>query len=130
DPPSHHCHRPGDSPRGGDTRERRPPSLPHGAPPDDPAADPTMRVFHAGIATIVTLTVLGATCPGALARPVRRLTHFPGVVDYWPRFSPDGTTVLFSHCEIASGCGGGAASGQWTARERPIRHAPGGPVLL
>src|SRR5262249_54068881 len=62
-----------------------------------PAADPSMRVFHAGIATILTLTVLGATCPGALARPVHRLTHSSGVVDYWPRFSPDGTTALFSH---------------------------------
>ena len=61
-----------------------------------PAADPSMRVFHAGIATILTLTVLGATCPGALARPVHRLTHSSGVVDYWPRFSPDGRTALFS----------------------------------
>ena len=81
-----------------------------------------MRVFHAGIATILTLTVLGATCPGARARPVRRLTHSSGVVDYWPRFSPDGTAALFSHCEISSGCGGAATSGYWTLWRTRIRH--------
>ena len=89
-----------------------------------------MRVFHAGIATILTLTVLGATCPGALARPVRRLTHFPGVVDYWPRFSPDGTTALFSHCEIASGCGGTATSGYWTLWKTRIRHGKPAQFLI
>ena len=36
-----------------------------------------MRVSHARIATILTLMALGAACPGALARPVRRLTHSP-----------------------------------------------------
>ena len=64
-----------------------------------PAADPTMRVFRAGIATILTLTVLGATCPGVPARPVRRLTHSSGVVDYWPCFSPDAPRYS-AHCQI------------------------------
>lgn len=50
----------------------------------------------------------------AHARSFRRLTHQAGVVDYWPRFSPDGKTVLFSRCEISSGCGGAATSGYWT----------------
>ena len=50
----------------------------------------------------------------ALARPFRRLTRPSGVVDYWPRFSPDGKTVLFSRCEISSGCGGASTSGYWT----------------
>jgi hypothetical protein len=77
---------------------------------------------HARIATILTLMALGAACPGALARPVRRLTHSPGVVDYWPRFSPDGTTALFSHCEIGTGCGGAATSGYWTLWKTRIRH--------
>jgi Tol biopolymer transport system component len=81
-----------------------------------------MRISHARIATILTLVALGAACPGALARPVRRLTHSPGVVDYWPRFSPDGTTALFSHCEIGTGCGGAATSGYWTLWKTRIRH--------
>jgi Tol biopolymer transport system component len=48
-----------------------------------------------------------------LARPFRYLTRSAGKVDYWPRWSPDGKTVLFSRCDISSGCGGGAAAGVW-----------------
>jgi len=42
-------------------------------------------------------------------------------VDYWPRFSPDGKTVLFSRCEISSGCGGASTSGYWELWTVPER---------
>ena len=50
---------------------------------------------------------------GASARPFRYVTHPKGLVDYWPRWSPDGTTILFSRCDISTGCAGGAAEGSW-----------------
>jgi HAE1 family hydrophobic/amphiphilic exporter-1 len=71
---------------------------------------------------ILVLGVLGATRGTALARSAHRLTHEPGVVDYWPRFLPDGRTVLFSRCEIPTGCGGASTSGYWTLWTTRIRH--------
>src|SRR5262249_1384971 len=72
--------------------------------------------------TVLVLAVLGTTGETALARPVNRLTHVPGVVDYWPRFLPGGRTVLFSRCEIPTGCGGASPSGYWTPWTARIRH--------
>ncbi|HEY2484384.1 MAG TPA: hypothetical protein VGI36_04510, partial [Candidatus Binataceae bacterium] len=43
----------------------------------------------------------------------RYVTHTPGQVDYWPRWSPDGKTILFSRCDISTGCAGGAPAGIW-----------------
>jgi hypothetical protein len=71
---------------------------------------------------ILVLAVLGTARGTALARSVHRLTHEPGVVDYWPRFLPDGRTVLFSRCDIPTGCGGASTSGYWTLWTTRIRH--------
>ncbi len=49
----------------------------------------------------------------ASAHPFRYVTHPKGLVDYWPRWSPDGKTILFSRCDISTGCAGGAAAGFW-----------------
>jgi Tol biopolymer transport system component len=64
--------------------------------------------------TLVAAIAITSTGGRALAHSSRRLTHQPGFVDYWPRFSPDGKTVLFSRCEISSGCGGASTGGYWT----------------
>jgi len=77
---------------------------------------------RASVSAILSLTILGAASTGVLARPVRHLTHLPGVVDYWPRFSPDGRTALFSRCAIPTGCGGASTSGYWTLWKVAIRH--------
>jgi Tol biopolymer transport system component len=49
----------------------------------------------------------------ASAHPFYYVTHDQGEVDYWPRWSPDGKTILFSRCDISTGCGGGATTGTW-----------------
>src|SRR5262249_23085917 len=82
----------------------------------------SVRMSRASVGAILSLTILGAATPGALARPVRHLTHLPGVVDYWPRLSPDGRTALFSRCAIPTGCGGASTSGYWTLWTVAIRH--------
>ena len=56
----------------------------------------------------------------ALARPSRRLTHQPGALDYWPRFSPDGRTVLFSRCEVSTDCHGDSTTQYWTLWTVPV----------
>ena len=84
------------------------------------------RSIELVLATAMLAAALGAGPDEALARPFRRLTHEPGVVDYWPRFSPDGKTVLFSRCEISSGCGGASTSGYWTLWTVRLRAASHG----
>ncbi len=75
--------------------------------------------FHASaqlryLATIFVVFAMIATgSANSFAFSVRYLTRPPGVVDYWPRWSPDGATILFSRCDISTGCGGGAATGFW-----------------
>ncbi len=72
---------------------------------------PRLRASASG--AIFIGAIVAATAAVAHARPYRFITHMPGVVDYWPRFSPDGNTVLFSRCQISSGCGGASTSGHW-----------------
>jgi Tol biopolymer transport system component len=86
------------------------------------------RPIELVLAAAMVAAALGAAPDRALARPVRRLTHASGVVDYWPRFSPDGKTVLFSRCEISSGCGGASTSGYW--KLWTVRAAGGKPREL
>jgi len=81
----------------------------------DHVTDAPFLCFKIARVTLVGIIILVcAFCGIALAHPLRNLTHQPGVVDYWPRFSPDGKTVLFSRCEISSGCGSASTSGYWT----------------
>ncbi len=61
----------------------------------------------------------------ANALPFRYVTHPKGLVDYWPRWSPDGDTILFSRCVISTGCAGGAVEGAWDLFTVP---ASGGPA--
>jgi Tol biopolymer transport system component len=76
------------------------------------------------------LLIVVAWCGAAFARPVRFLTRRPGVVDYWPRFSPDGKTALFSRCEIPSGCGGASTSGYWALWTSRIRRGAPAQLLI
>ena len=82
-----------------------------------------LRRSRASLCAILTLVAIAVACSDTLARPVRRLTRLPGAVDYWPRFSPDGRTALFSRCEISTGCGGASTSGYWTLWKTRIGHA-------
>jgi hypothetical protein len=61
------------------------------------------RALRVAMALSAAIGVI-ATGGHAMARSSHRLTHQPGFIDYWPRFSPDGKTVLFSRCEISTGC--------------------------
>jgi Tol biopolymer transport system component len=70
-----------------------------------------MRASTAG--AVFLGVIVAATAAVANARPYHFITRTPGVVDYWPRFAPDGNTILFSRCQISSGCGGGSTSGYW-----------------
>ena len=65
------------------------------------------------------VAVLLLTSTPSLARPSRRLTHQTGALDYWPRFSPDGKTVLFSRCEVSSDCHGASTTQYWTLWKVP-----------
>ncbi len=78
-----------------------------------------MRVSLTG--AIFFAAILAAAASIADARSYRFITHTAGNVDYWPRFSPDGKTVLFSRCEISSGCGGASTSGYWELWTAPAR---------
>jgi len=80
-------------------------------------------ISHTVALAILAFAALGASHGEVLAGSVRRLTHPAGAVDYWPRFSPDGKTLLFSRCEIPSGCGGAATSGYWTLWTTQVTHA-------
>ena len=65
--------------------------------------------------------IIAATAVTAHARPYHFITHSAGIVDYWPRFSPDGQIILFSRCAISSGCGGASTSGHWDLFTVPRR---------
>ena len=72
------------------------------------------------------LAFLWILLPGqcADARPFHYVTHPKGLVDYWPRWSPDGKTILFSRCVITTGCAGGAAQGAWNLFTVPAKGGP------
>src|SRR5215468_5135974 len=93
---------------------------------DTPVAENRMghggRLRPRAIVAILALAALGASHGEALTPSVRRLTHPAGTVDYWPRFSPDGKTLLFSRCQIPSGCGGASTSGYWTLWTTRVSH--------
>ncbi len=76
-------------------------------------------------AIVVGIILLGAfvvaTAAVTHASPYHFIAHTPGDADYWPRFSPDGKTVLFSRCQISSGCGGASTSGYWELWTAPMR---------
>jgi len=59
--------------------------------------------------------MVGINLGVANARPYHFITHVAGDVDYWPRFSPDGNTILFSRCEITTPSPGCRA--QWLRSE-------------
>jgi Tol biopolymer transport system component len=81
-----------------------------------------LRWLGASASGAIFLAVLVATTAAvAQARPYRFITRTFGDVDYWPRFAPDGKTVLFSRCEISSGCGGASTSGYWELWTVPLR---------
>src|SRR6266852_8175602 len=69
-----------------------------------------------GIGTLLAVALLAFVAlavgaPSASAHPFHYVTHRGGEVDYWPRWSPDGRTILFSRCDISTTCGGGAVTG-------------------
>lgn len=79
-----------------------------------PTAGKTARTLTS-VSLLLAFSLAALALPrDAFARPFRHLTRQSGVVDYWPRFSPDGKTVMFSRCELSSGCGGGKPGGHWT----------------
>ncbi len=84
-----------------------------------------MRIVKSLSPFVSALAALAMLATGfsasAQVRPFRRLTREPGAVDYWPRFSPNGKTVLFSRCEISSGCVGSSTSGYWTLWTIPTK---------
>jgi dipeptidyl aminopeptidase/acylaminoacyl peptidase len=79
--------------------------------------------IRASLVTLAALALAIVAFPirSAWARPHRFVTHEAGVVDYWPRFSPDGKTLLFSRCSISSGCGGASTGGYWELWTAPAR---------
>lgn len=84
----------------------------------------SLREARPRVRSLLALAFLAAflaTAADAQARPFHFITHTAGDVDYWPRFSPDGKTILFSRCEIASGCGGASTSGYWELWTAPPR---------
>jgi Tol biopolymer transport system component len=81
------------------------------------------RIARASAITLAAfaLAILAAPIRIAWARPFRFVTHTAGVVDYWPRFSPDGKTLLFSRCSISTGCGGASTNGYWELWTAPSK---------
>jgi Tol biopolymer transport system component len=77
------------------------------------------------VPTLLALLAIISIAPCADAHPFHYVTHPKGFVDYWPRWSPDGETILFSRCLITSGCAGGAVKGTW---DLFTVHAEGGPA--
>jgi Tol biopolymer transport system component len=65
------------------------------------------------VALLTVLVTLPRIASSVSAQPFHYVTHTPGEVDYWPRWSPDGKTILFSRCDISTGCAGGATPGIW-----------------
>jgi Tol biopolymer transport system component len=70
---------------------------------------------------LLVLVALLLAAASASAHPFHYVTHKKGEVDYWPRWSPDGKTILFSRCDISTGCAGGAANGSWNLFTVPAR---------
>jgi dipeptidyl aminopeptidase/acylaminoacyl peptidase len=75
-------------------------------------------------APILALAALLLGAPSASAHPFHYVTHRAGEVDYWPRWSPDGKTLLFSRCDLSTGCAGGAVTGLWKLFTVPSRGGP------
>ncbi|HUO06080.1 MAG TPA: hypothetical protein VMU16_12860 [Candidatus Binataceae bacterium] len=78
-----------------------------------------MKKILAALLLALSISFVGTSIVSAHA--FRYVTHQPGEVDYWPRWSPDGKTILFSRCDISTGCAGGAATGVWTLFTVPSR---------
>jgi Tol biopolymer transport system component len=79
------------------------------------------RIGRLLLAPVLAFAAFLFAAPVVSAGPFRYLTHEAGEVDYWPRWSPDGKTLLFSRCPISSGCGGGAPAGTWDLYTVPAR---------
>jgi Tol biopolymer transport system component len=73
------------------------------------------------IAMVLAFVSIAISPRCALARSFRYVTHEPATVDYWPRWSPDGSTILFSRCDITTGCAGGATTGYWRLYTVPAK---------
>jgi Tol biopolymer transport system component len=87
---------------------------------DRAAARRSARALLTVLAAIA-IAIAAAPIRSAWARPFHFVTHEGGVVDYWPRWSPDGKTLLFSRCAISTGCGGASTSGHWELWTAPGR---------
>ena len=83
--------------------------------------DASPRRSASAMGAIFLAAFVAATAAVADARPFHFITRTAGDVDYWPRFSPDGKTVLFSRCVISSGCGGATTTGVWELWTVPER---------
>ncbi|MBF6570590.1 MAG: PD40 domain-containing protein [Candidatus Binataceae bacterium] len=71
------------------------------------------RRVHLCAVPILIFAALVLAAQSVSAHPFHFLTRKAGEVDYWPRWSPDGRTILFSRCDISTGCAGGAVTGRW-----------------
>jgi dipeptidyl aminopeptidase/acylaminoacyl peptidase len=81
-----------------------------------------VKSLRAALTLLIVATIVVTAAAPANARPYHFITHSAGDVDYWPRFSPDGKTILFSRCEISSGCGGAATTGSWALWTVPLKR--------